>query len=195
MKDNREKDEIIIEFTEDNLDRFLIEYYKTHRKGKKVIIDSPIARSMNKIITITNRIVQNNHKQNRGEYVKFVLKELNLERLGINECDLKVEFVFPTKVRHDLDNVTAGLKEYLDSFTDLGVITDDDYLHIKSITSCAKYEKGVSKMIFTFYNCKYNKEAMKKAMEKERIRKEKREETLKQNKLKKKTKRGNKKSE
>lgn len=187
MNDKREKDEIIVEFNEDNLNRFLTEYYKTHRKGKKPIIESPIARSMNKIITITNRIVQNSHKQNRGEYVKFVLRELGLENLGINETDLKVEFIFPTKVRHDLDNVTAGLKEYLDSFTDLGVITDDDYLHIKSITSCARYEKGVSKMIFTFCNCKYDKAAMEKAMNKERIRKEKREETMKQNKLKKKT--------
>lgn len=186
MKDNREKDVIEVEFNEDNLNRFLEEYYKTHRKGKKPIIESPIARSMNKIITITNRIVQNTQKQNRGEYVKFVLRELGLEKLGINETDLKVEFVFPTKVRHDLDNVTAGLKEYLDSFTDLGVITDDDYLHIKSITSCARYEKGISKMIFKFMNCKYDKQAMEKAMEKERVRKEKREETLKQNKINKK---------
>lgn len=187
MKDNREKEIIEIEFNEDNLSRFLKEYYKTHRKkGKKTIIESPIARSMNKIITITNRIVQNTHKQNRGEYVKFVLRELGLEKLGINETDLKVEFVFPTRVRHDLDNVTAGLKEYLDSFTDLGVITDDDYLHIKSITSCARYEKGISKMIFKFMNCKYDKQAMEKAIEKERVRKEKREETLKQNKINKK---------
>lgn len=186
MKDNREKEIIEIEFNEDNLSRFLKEYYKTHRKGKKTIIESPIARSMNKIITITNRIVQNTRKQNRGEYVKFVLRELGLEKLGINETDLKVEFVFPTKVRHDLDNVTAGLKEYLDSFTDLGVITDDDYLHIKSITSCARYEKGISKMIFKFMNCKYDKQAMEKAIEKERVRKEKREETLKQNKINKK---------
>ena len=186
MKDIREKEIIEVEFNEDNLSRFLKEYYKTHRKGKKTIIESPIARSMNKIITIINRTVQNTHKQNRGEYVKFVLRELGLEKLGINETDLKVEFVFPTKVRHDLDNVTAGLKEYLDSFTDLGVITDDDYLHIKSITSCARYEKGISKMIFKFMNCKYDKQAMEKAMEKERVRKEKREETLRQNKINKK---------
>lgn len=190
MKDSREKDIIEIEFNEDNLNRFLKEYYKIHRKGKKPIIESPIARSMNKIITITNRIVQNTHKQNRGEYVKFVLRELGLEKLGINEADLKIEFVFPTKVRHDIDNVMGGVKEYLDSFTDLGVITDDDYLHIKSITSCARYEKGISKMIFKFMNCKYDKQAMEKTMEKERIRKEKREETLKQNKINKK--RGNK---
>lgn len=185
MKDNREKNIIEVEFNEDNLNRFLEEYYKTHRKGKKPIIDSPIARSMNKIITITNRIIQNAHKQNRGEYVKFIIRELGLEKLGINETDLKIEFIFPTKVRHDLDNVLGGIKEFLDSFTDLGVITDDDYLHIKSITSCARYEKGVSKMIFKFTNCKYDKEAMEKAMEKEKNRKEKREETLNQKKKKK----------
>jgi hypothetical protein len=33
MEDLRQKNEIIVEFTEDNLDRFLNEYYKTHRKG------------------------------------------------------------------------------------------------------------------------------------------------------------------
>lgn len=177
------RDKITVEFNEDNLNRFLNEYYKTHRKGKKPIIESPIARSMNKIITISNRIIQNNHKQNRGEYVKFVIRELGIEMLGINETDLKIEFIFPTKVRHDLDNSLAGIKEFLDSFTDLGVITDDDYLHIKSITSCARYEKGTSKMIFSFENCKYDIKAMEKAMEKEKIKKVKREETLKKNKL------------
>ena len=178
--------EIIVEFNEDNLERFLKEYYKNHKKGKKPIIESPIARSMNKIIVVTNRIVQNNHKHNRGEYVKFVIREMGIEKLGIDETDLKIEFVFPTKIRHDLDNVIAGVKEYLDSFTELGVITDDDYLHIKSITSSARYEKGISKMIFRFENCKYDVIAMEKAMEKEKNRKLKREETLKQNKLKKK---------
>ena len=177
-----------VEFNENNLYDFLKEYYKTHKKGKKLIIDSPIARSMNKIITTTNRIVQNNHKQNRGEYVKFVIRKMGIEKLGIDETNLKIEFVFPTKIRHDLDNVMAGVKEYLDSFTELGVITDDDYLHIKSITSSARYEKGVSKMIFSFENCKYDALAMENAMKKERLRKEKREETIKQNKLKKKKK-------
>lgn len=182
------KDEIIVEFNEENLERFLKEYYKSHRKGKKPIIESPLPRSMNKILTVTNRIVQNNHKQNRGLYTKSVIKEFGLEMIGINETDLAVEFVFPTKVRHDIDNLIGGLKEIMDSFTDLGVITDDDYLHIKSITSCARYEKGVCKTILTFKNCKYDVVAMKKAMEKEKIKTQKRDETMKQNKLKKKSK-------
>lgn len=192
-KDLREKDEIIVEFTEGNLNRFLEEYYKTHRKGKKPIIESPIARSMNKIITITNRIVQNTHKQNRGLYVKFVIKELGLEKLGICSTDLAIHFTFPTKVRHDLDNVLAGIKEYMDSFTEMGTIVDDDYLHIKSITSSASYEKGVSKMTFTFKNCEFDVEEMEKALEKERIKKEKREATMRENKLKSKSRRKTKK--
>lgn len=182
----RSKNEIVVEFNEDNLERFLKEYYKTHRKGKKLIIESPISRSMNKIITITNRIVQNNHKQNRGLYVKFVIEELGLEKLGISSTDLAIHFTFPTKVRHDLDNVLAGIKEYLDSFTEMGTIVDDDYLHIKSITSSASYEKGVSKMIFTFKNCKFDVKEMENALEREKIKKEKRNTTIGNNKLKKK---------
>jgi len=189
----RQKDKIVVEFNQDNLDRFLSEYYKTHRMSKekktgkdKPIIDSPIGRSMNKILVITNRIVQNNHKHNRGLYTEFVLKELGLEILGICETDLKVHFVFSTSIRHDLDNFGCGVKEYLDAFSDLGVIQDDNYSIIKSITTTASYEKGVSKMIFIFENCKYNVQATLEQMEKERIKREKREATMSEKKAKKK---------
>lgn len=192
---NIKKDKVVVEFTEDNLNRFLNDYYSTHKMTKdrktgkdKPIIDSPVARSMNKILIITNRIVQNNHKHNRGLYTKFIIKELGIERLGICETDLKIEFVFPTTTRHDIDNFTGGVKEYLDAFSDLGVIQDDNYNVIKSITSTARYEKGVTKMVFTFNNCKYDVQATLEAMEKEKIKREKRELTLKNNKLKNKAK-------
>lgn len=177
-KDLRQKDKVEIEFTEDNLNEFLAKYYKTHRKGKKPIVVSPLPRSMNAILVITNRIVQNNHKKYRGMYVEHVLKELGLEKLGICETDLKVHFVFPTKIRHDLDNYGSGLKEFLDMFSDLGIVQDDNYDIIKSITLTASYEKGVSKTIFTFTNCKYDVQATLEAMEKERVKREKREATM-----------------
>lgn len=182
-----EEDKVVVEFNEDNLNRFLIEYYKTHRKGKKPIVESALPRSMNKILVITNRIVQNNHKKYRGMYVEHVLKELGLEKLGICETDLKVHFVFPTKIRHDLDNYGSGLKEYLDTFSDIGVVQDDNYDIIKSITLTASYEKGVSKTIFTFTNCKYDVQATLDAMEKEKIKREKREATMAEKKSKKKS--------
>jgi hypothetical protein len=187
MKDKRQKDIITIEFTEDNLSRFLKEYYSTHRKTKNPIVESCLPRSMNKIITITNRIVQNNHKKHRALYVEYVLKELGLEKLGICECDLKIHYIFPTLVRHDLDNMIAGMKEVLDPFSDLGVILDDNYKIIKSITATASHEKGISKMIMTFENCKYDVQATLEAMEKEKIKREKREQTISEKKAKKKT--------
>lgn len=108
--------------------------------------------------------------------------------MGICETNLKVHFVFPTKIRHDLDNYGSGLKEFLDSFSDLGIVQDDNYEIIKSITLTASYEKGVSKTIFTFTDCKYDVQATLEAMEKEQIKRNKREETLAKNKVEKKTK-------
>ena len=182
------ENKIVIEFTEDNLQEFLCEYYKTHRKTKKPIVEDCLPRSMNKIITITNRIVQNNHKKHRALYVEYLIHKLGLEKIGICECDLKIEFVFPTLVRHDLDNLIGGLKEILDPFSDLGVILDDNYKVIKTLSASGRYETGIKKMIMTFDNCKYDVEATLKQMEKEKIKKEKRDKTIKENKLKKKTK-------
>lgn len=197
MKDKREKKEIVVEFNEDNLNRFLEIYYTTHRKGKKPIIDSPLPRSMNQILVITNRIVQNSHKQHRGEYVEFIIKELGLEKLGISKSDLEIEFVYPTVARRDLDNYLGGIKEYMDSFTDLGVICDDSYDIIQTITAKGKYEKGCKKTIMTFKNCEYDKELMENNMAKEKAKREKRETTMeakkKEKKLKKTTKKTTKK--
>jgi len=173
-----EEKTVVVEFNQDNLDRFLNEYYKTHRKGKNPIVENPLPRSMNKILVITNRIVQNNHKKYRGMYVEYVLKELGLEKLGICETDLKLQFVFPTKVRHDLDNMLGGMKEIMDKFSDVGMIQDDNYSIIKSISASASYEKDISKLIMSFENCKYDVQATLEQMEKERIKREKRENTM-----------------
>lgn len=185
IEDKRQKDTIVIEFTEDNLKEFLEDYYSTHRKTKKPIIEDCLPRSMNKIITITNRIVQNNHKKHRALYVEYLIHKLGLEKIGICETDLKLEFIFPTLVRHDLDNMMAGMKEVLDPFSELGVILDDNYKIIKSLSATARYEKDVRKMIMTFDNCKYDVQATLEAMEKEKLKRERRENTLAEKKVKK----------
>ena len=173
-----EKDKVVVEFNQDNLDRFLNEYYKTHRKGKKPIVESPMSRSLNKMLVITNRIVQNAHKQNMKAYTCFVVKDLGLENLGISSANLNVHFVFPTKIRHDLDNFLGGCKEQVDGFSEIGLIVDDDYSHIHTISSSAEYIKGETKMIFTFSNCKFDLDELKEVQAKEKIRKEKREESM-----------------
>ena len=186
MKDDREKDVIEIEFNQEGLDRYLEYYFKLNPKKRKTYIEQPMVRSLNKMLVITNRVVQNTYKQAYKDYTQFVVKEHGLEMLGISSADLEVQLTFPTKIRHDLDNFT--IKEVADGFTEVGLIVDDSYEYIRSIKTTAKYEKGVTKMVFTFKNCKYDKEALKAAMEKEKNKREKREASIKENKAKKKTK-------
>lgn len=189
MRDKREKDEIKIVFDQEGLDKYLKHYFKLNPRKRKSYIDSPMVRSLNKMLVITNRVVQNTYKQAYKDYTQFIVKEQGLEMLGISGADLEVQLTFPTKTRHDIDNFT--IKEVADGFTEVGLIIDDSYEYIRSIKTTARYEKGVTKMVFTFKNCEFDKEALAISMEKEKNRKEKREasmEKIKKKKSKKKTK-------
>ena len=182
--DIRENDTIIIEFTETDLEEWTKQYFKENPRCRKVPLDTCIVRSLNKMLVITNRIVQNNYKQHYKNYTCFVVSKNGYKNLGISEANLYVHFTFPSKVRHDIDNMQ--IKEIEDGFSEAGLIVDDDYTHIKSITSTASYEKGVTKMVFTFTNCKFDKEELKITQEKNAIMKEKKKITTDANKLKKK---------
>ena len=184
---NNEKTIEII-FDQDGLDKYLKHYFELHKKCRKIPIESPMVRSLNKMLVITNRIVQNSHKQNYKAYAEYIVKEQGYDMVGISSCDLEVEFTFATKIRHDLDNYSGGCKEIIDGFVDVGLCNADDYFHIKSLTTTASYEKGVTKMIFTFKNCVFDLDELKELQEKDRITKEKRETTTEANKLKKKSK-------
>ena len=189
MKDIREKDEIIIEFNEEGYDEWVKDFKKRNPRKRKLYVEGVMCRSLNKMLIIQNRVVQNTYKQAYKDYGKFIVEQIHgLKDLGISSADLEIKFIFPTKVRHDLDNYMGGVKELMDSFTESGLIVEDNYFIIHSIRATAEYEKGVSKMIFNFKNCKFDKEALKIQQEKELKREIRREETLKQNKLKKKSK-------
>lgn len=183
MKDIREKDEIVIEFNQEGYEAWVKDFKRRNPKKRKMYVELPMVRSLNKTLVITNRVVQNTYKQAYKDYAEFIIKYHGLEMLGITETDLEVELYFPTRIRHDLSNF--NIKEVEDGFVTSGLIVDDSYNHIRSIKTTAKYEKGVTKMIFTFKNCKYDKEELMEVQEKERIREAKREATMKENKIKK----------
>lgn len=184
--DNREKEIIIVEFNQEGYEKWVKDFKKRNPKKRKLYVDGVMCRSLNKMLVIQNRIVQNTYKQAYKDYGKFIVEEYNgLKDLGISSADLEIKFTFPTRVRHDLDNYIGGVKEVMDAFTESGLIVEDNYFIIHSIKATAEYEKGVSKMIFTFKNCEFDKEALKVQQEKEAKREEKREATIKQNKLKK----------
>lgn len=151
--------DIIITFNQEGLEKYNAHYFKLNPRKKKIYIEKPMVRSLNKILIITNRMVQNTYKQAYKDYSVFIVKEFGLDMIGIIKADLEVEFTFPTKIRHDLDNYS--IKEIVDGFTESGLIVDDSYHHIQSIKTTARYEKGVSKMVFTFKNCEFHKEGLK----------------------------------
>lgn len=188
--DLRENDTITITFSEKDLEEWTKQYFKDNPRCRKIPLDTCIVRSLNKMLVITNRIVQNNYKQHYKNYTCFVVAKNGYKNLGISSADLHVHFTFPSKVRHDIDNMQ--IKEIEDGFSEAGLIVDDDYLHIKSILSTASYEKGVTKMVFTFTNCKFDKEELKITQEKDKIMKEKKSVTMEHNKLNKKSKTKNK---
>ena len=185
INDIRENDTIVIEFTEKDLEEWTKQYFKDNPRCRKIPLDSCIARSLNKMLVITNRIVQNNYKQHYKDYTCFVVSKNGYKNLGISKANLHVHFTFPTKIRHDLDNYTV--KEIMDGFSESGLIVDDDYYHIENLHISACYEAKVTKMTFTFTNCKFDKEELKITQEKNAIMKEKKRITTDANKLKKKS--------
>lgn len=176
------KDIVVLEFNQEDLNEYLKYYFKLNPRKKKLPVESPMARSLNKILIITNRMVQNTCKQNIKDYVKWIVKKYELDMLGISKTDLHIHFTFPTKIRHDLDNYCGGCKEIMDGLSQSGMIIDDDYSHIKSLTTTASYEKGVTKMVFTFTNCKYDLEELKIVQAKELEKSAKKKATMEEKK-------------
>lgn len=170
------KDTVVIEFNQSDLDEYIKYYFKMKPRCKKPPIDSPMVRSLNKMLVITNRIVQNNWKQNWKDYSMWLVNKYGLTDLGISSADMSLHLTFPTKARRDLDNFIS--KEVLDGFVESGLIVDDSYFYIHSIKTTAEYQKGITKMIFTFSNCKYDLEDLRATQEKEKHRKEAKAKTI-----------------
>lgn len=172
------EDTIEIVFDKEGLDNYLRHYFKINPRCRKIPIEKPMVRSLNQMLVITNRMVQNGHKQNYKKYAEFIVEEQGYDMIGITSTDLEVHFTFPTKIRHDLDNYLGGCKEIMDSYSSCGLIIDDDYKHVQSMKATASYEKGVTKMVFTFKNCKFDLDELKIVQEKNAITEAKRKATM-----------------
>lgn len=170
--------EVEIEFNQNVYDLWVKDFKRRNPRRRKLYVDGVMCRSLNKMLVIQNRVVQNTYKQAYKDYGSFAVKHYGLENLGISKTDLEIKFTFPTKVRHDLDNYLGGCKEIIDSFTETGLIVEDNYWCVNSIKATAEYEKGITKMTFTFKNCEFDLEALKIQQEKESNRELKRLKTI-----------------
>jgi len=89
----------------------------------------------------------NNEKQKWKEFGIWLINYYNLNNKNINECTITVTYYFPTKHRHDADNYTP--KNLFDSFTESGLLIDDDFDHVKQLIIQGSYSKGNPKTVFT----------------------------------------------
>lgn len=139
--------EIKIIINKEILSKYYEYYFDKHPKRKKIIIDSPIPPSLNEWM-IMPRFKMNAQKQAWKEFGTWVVKYYNLENKKLNKCKIIIEYFFGTKHRHDADNFTP--KNLFDSFTVSGLLIDDDFNHVESLTIKGNYSKEDPRTEITF---------------------------------------------
>jgi len=113
-------------------------YFKKYSKRKKRNIVSPIPPSLNAWM-IMPRFQMNAQKQAWKEFGNWIVEYYNLENKKLNRCKIIIEYFFGTKHHRDADNFTP--KNLFDSFTASGLLVDDDFDHVESLTIKGNYSK------------------------------------------------------
>lgn len=139
--------EIKIVINKELLSKYYEYYFDKYPKRKKIIIDSPIPPSLNEWM-IMPRFKMNAQKQAWKEFGSWVVKYYNLENRKLDKCKIVIEYFFGTKHRHDADNFTP--KNLFDSFTVSGLLVDDDFNHVESLTIKGNYSKEDPRTEITF---------------------------------------------
>ena len=120
------------------LDKYYQEYFVTYPRRKKKPIEKPIPPSLNDWM-IMPRFKMNSQKQAWKEFGIWLVKYNGFENMNIDKCEILIEYFFGNKRKHDADNFTP--KNIFDSFTDSGLLIDDDFSHVESLTIKGNYSK------------------------------------------------------
>ena len=131
-------EEIKIIINKEILAKYYEYYFNKYPKRKKANITSPIPPSLNEWMVMP-RFKMNARKQAWKEFGAWTVKYYNLENRKLDKCKIVIEYFFPTKHRHDADNFTP--KNLFDSFTVSGLLIDDDFDHVESLTIKGNYSK------------------------------------------------------
>jgi Holliday junction resolvase RusA-like endonuclease len=83
-------------------------------------------------------------KQQWGDFTKWIVNKYNYENLHIEKAKITFTYYFPTKARHDADNMTP--KFFMDGLTESGMIIDDDFKHIETLIVKGGYDKENPRM-------------------------------------------------
>lgn len=122
-------------------------YFKKYPKRKKQPIDKTIPPSLNQWM-VMKRFQMNHQKQVWKEFGEWLVQHNNLQNKSIDKCNIIIEYFFDSKRRHDSDNYTP--KNLFDSFTVSGLLVDDDFSHVESLTIKGNYSKEDPRTEITF---------------------------------------------
>ena len=125
--------------------RFNEEYFAEHPRARKPKIKAPQHPSMNDYYKGSFQSA-NKIKQDWKEFIVWCLKDKGLNDRMIDRCNITYTTYFKTNRRHDLDNISP--KFILDGFVEAGLIVDDDYKHIDSLTIKCGIDKENPRMEF-----------------------------------------------
>jgi len=88
------------------------------------------------------------HWSKRSSEIRIARQEMYYEALGckngrgpIKKARIHYKFIIAGKRRHDLDNMLACCKPYVDGIVDAGIIEADDILHLEIGSVKAEYGK------------------------------------------------------
>lgn len=120
------------------LKNYLQYYFKKYPRRKKIPIKSTIPPSLNSWM-IMPRFQMNSQKQAWKDFGNWIVEYYKYKNMKINKCKIEIEYFFDSKRRHDADNYTP--KNLFDSFTCQGLLIDDDFNHVESLTIKGNYSK------------------------------------------------------
>ncbi len=139
--------EIKIVIDNNVLNRYYEEYFKNFPRRRKRMIEKPIPPSLNAWMVMP-RFKMNVQKQAWKDFGVWLVRYYGLENKKIEKCKIEIEYFFEDKRKHDADNYTP--KFLFDSFTYMGLITDDDFNHVESLTIRGNYCKENPRTEFKF---------------------------------------------
>ena len=129
----------------EKLNKYREHYFEKYPKRKKFPIEKAIPPSLNEII-IMPRFKMNSLKQAWKEFGEWLVEEHGFTNKKIDKCIIVIEYFFNSMRRRDADNYTP--KNIFDAFVSSGLLVDDSFFHVESLTIKSNYSKDDPRVEF-----------------------------------------------
>lgn len=135
----------MIVIDQEHVDRYNKLWFDAHPRSRKKRIKAPQHPSLNEYYKSSYQAA-NMLKQAWKEFVIWIVHDNKLDGNRIKQCEIEYATYFKTNRRHDPDNISP--KFVLDGFVEAGLLEDDDYKHILSLTTKCGIDKENPRMEF-----------------------------------------------